>query len=120
MVLYRHILWFSQFETSVPDVRANSKIFKRVDNNPGGGGNMHRYPSDINRETFEIIRGDLEQAKKRTMLRKKDLYDIFCAIVYLVKSGCRPLISPNGTSSGITREYGQKTAGTVQRRSVRS
>jgi hypothetical protein len=25
---------------------------------------MHNYPSDISREAFEIIRGDLEQAKK--------------------------------------------------------
>jgi transposase len=50
---------------------------------------MHQYPSDISREGFEIIRGDLEQAKKRTKPRKKDLYDIFCAILYLLKSGCQ-------------------------------
>jgi transposase len=46
---------------------------------------MHQYPSDISREVFEILRGDLEQAKKRTKPRKKDLY----AIVYLIKSGCQ-------------------------------
>jgi transposase len=50
---------------------------------------MRQYPSDITREAFEIIRGDLEQAKKRTKPRKKDLYDIFCAILYLIKSGCQ-------------------------------
>ena len=35
------------------------------------------YPNDITREQFEIIRKDLE-----------GLYDIFCAILYLVKEGC--------------------------------
>ena len=38
---------------------------------------MHNYPSDITREQFEIIRPDLEAAKRKT--RPSDLYDIFCA-----------------------------------------
>ena len=46
------------------------------------------YPSDISREQFEKIRGMLESAKHRTTPRKKDLYDVFCAILYLLKSGC--------------------------------
>ena len=46
------------------------------------------YPSDITKEQFEIIREDLEQATKRTHPRKYDLYDIFCAILYLIKEGC--------------------------------
>ncbi len=46
------------------------------------------YPSDISREEFEIIREDLESAKKVRRPRKYDLYDIFCAILYLVKEGC--------------------------------
>ncbi len=46
------------------------------------------YPSDISREKFEIIRGDLESAKKVRRPCKYDLYDIFCAILYLVKEGC--------------------------------
>jgi transposase len=50
---------------------------------------MHNYPSDITREEFEIIRADLESAKKLTKPRKKDLYDMFCAILYLLKSGCQ-------------------------------
>ncbi|MDR2485101.1 MAG: transposase, partial [Treponema sp.] len=50
---------------------------------------MHNYPSDISREAFEIIRGGLEKAKKRTKPREKDLYDIFCAILYLIQSGCQ-------------------------------
>ena len=39
------------------------------------------YPNDITREQFEIIRKDLEGARKTTHPRKYDLYDIFCAIL---------------------------------------
>jgi transposase len=46
------------------------------------------YPSDISREQFEVIRGLLEQARHKAAPRKADLYDIFCAILYLLKSGC--------------------------------
>jgi transposase len=46
------------------------------------------YPSDISREQFEVIRPLLEGAKHRTAPRKVDLYDIFCAILYLLKNGC--------------------------------
>jgi len=49
----------------------------------------HNYPSDITREQFEIIRSDLESAKKKTKPRDIDLYSIFCGILYLVKSGCQ-------------------------------
>lgn len=48
---------------------------------------MHNYPSDITREQFEIIRLDLEQAKKKTRPRKYDLYDIFCAVLYVLRGG---------------------------------
>ena len=48
---------------------------------------MHHDPSDISREQFELIREDLENAKKKTRPRKTDLYDIFCAILYLLKGG---------------------------------
>jgi transposase len=67
---------------------------------------MHNYPSDITREEFEIIRKDLEGAKKATKPRKKDLYDIFCAILYLVKSGCRWRMLPaDFPKCGIVRYY---------------
>lgn len=42
------------------------------------------YPSDISREQFEIIREDLEGAKKKTRPQKYDLYNIFCAALYLL------------------------------------
>lgn len=46
------------------------------------------YPSDITKKQFEIVRKDLEQATKSTHPRKYDLYDIFCAVLYLIKEGC--------------------------------
>lgn len=46
------------------------------------------YPSDISREQFESIKGMLEGAKKKTCPREVDLYDIFCAVLYLLKEGC--------------------------------
>ena len=48
-----------------------------------------KYPSDITRGQFEHIRGILESGKKKTAPRKADLYEIFCAILYLLKSGCQ-------------------------------
>ena len=46
------------------------------------------YDSDITREQFNQIVLDLEFTKKRTRPRKIDLYDVFCAILYLLKSAC--------------------------------
>ncbi|CAD0310496.1 hypothetical protein CFBP2044_10110 [Xanthomonas hortorum pv. cynarae] len=48
-----------------------------------------RYPSDISREQFEQIRALLEGARKKTAPRKVDLYEVFCAVLYLLKSGCQ-------------------------------
>lgn len=47
------------------------------------------YPSDISREQFEEIRSILESARKQTKPRTVDLYEIFCAVLYLLKSGCQ-------------------------------
>jgi transposase len=46
------------------------------------------YPSDITREQFDLVRNIFESARKITCPRKVDLYDIFCAILYIVKEGC--------------------------------
>ena len=46
------------------------------------------YPSGITKEQFELIQADLSSAKKTTHPRTYDLYDIFCAILYLLKEGC--------------------------------
>ena len=47
------------------------------------------YPSDISREQFETIRPMLESARKITKPRDVDLYDIFCALQYVLREGCR-------------------------------
>jgi transposase len=47
------------------------------------------YPSDISREQFEVIRHTLESAKKVTKPREYDIYDVFCAILYRKREGCR-------------------------------
>jgi transposase len=56
---------------------------------------VHDYPSDITREQFDIIRSDLESAKKTTRPRKVDLYDMFCAVLYMIKSGCQWRMLPS-------------------------
>ena len=48
-----------------------------------------QYPSDITREQFEKIRPILENARKKTHPRTLDLYDIICAVLYVLKSGCQ-------------------------------
>ncbi len=55
----------------------------------------HNYPSDISREQFEIIRQDLENAKKKTKPRRTDLYDVFCAILYVLKGGIQWRMLPS-------------------------
>jgi transposase len=54
----------------------------------------HDYPSDISCAQFEKIRPILESARKVTRPRTLDLYDIFCAILYVLKSGCQWRILP--------------------------
>lgn len=56
---------------------------------------MHEYPSNISREQFELIRGELEAAKNRTRPRTVDLYEVFCAVLYVVKSGCQWRMLPS-------------------------
>lgn len=45
------------------------------------------FASDISREQFEPIRNMLEAARRRTRPRKHDLYDVFCAVLYLLETG---------------------------------
>jgi transposase len=53
------------------------------------------YPSDISREHFERIRPMLESARRKTKPRELDLYDVFCAVLYLLKSGCQWSMLPS-------------------------
>ena len=47
------------------------------------------YISDISRAVFEEIEPMLLSGRKRTRPRKVDVYDVFCALLYLLKSGCQ-------------------------------
>lgn len=58
-----------------------------------------RYPSDVTREQYEKIKGELIGAKKATRPRRYDLYDIFCGVLYLLKEGC--------SWRAIPRDYGK-------------
>ena len=53
------------------------------------------YPSDISREQFEKIRPILESVRKKTKPRTLDLYEIFCALLYILKTGCQWRALPN-------------------------
>jgi len=45
------------------------------------------YPSDITRKQYELIRPEIEGFKKKTHPPDYDLYDILCAVLYIIKEG---------------------------------
>jgi transposase len=47
-----------------------------------------RYPSDITREAYQEIEAELLAATKATKPRRYDMYDVFCAVLYVLKEGC--------------------------------
>jgi hypothetical protein len=47
------------------------------------------YSSDIPRDTFKLIEPILVAARKQTKPRTVDLYEIFCGVLYVLKSGCQ-------------------------------
>ena len=53
------------------------------------------YPSDVTREQFEVIRPLLENARKKTRPREVDLYDVFCGVLYTLKSGSQWRMLPS-------------------------
>jgi len=54
-----------------------------------------KYPSDISKEEYEVIRPLLESARKRTKPRQVDLYEVFCGVLYVLKSGCQWRMLPS-------------------------
>ena len=57
--------------------------------------NRKKYPSDITREQFAKIAPILESARKKTRPRTVDLYDVFCGLMYVLKSGCQWRMLPS-------------------------
>ena len=54
-----------------------------------------KYPSDISRKQFQKIRRLLEKARKTTKPRTIALYEVFCGLLYLLKSGCQWRMLPS-------------------------
>jgi transposase len=52
--------------------------------------------SDISAEQFQAIKLLLESTRKKTCPRRVDLYEVFCAVLYLLKSGCQWRMLPEG------------------------
>lgn len=65
----------------------------------------HSYPSDISREQFDLIKSILESARKKTRPRSIDLYDVFCGILYILKSGCQWRMLPKEFPKWRTCHY---------------
>jgi transposase len=63
------------------------------------------YGSDISREQFESIREMLERAKEKTRPRKHDLYDIFCGVLYILKTACQWRMLPGDFPPWRTVHY---------------
>lgn len=63
------------------------------------------YPSDISREQFEPIRPLLEGARRKTRPRRVDVYDVFCAILYLLKNAAVWRALPSDFPSISTVRY---------------
>lgn len=55
---------------------------------------MSEYPSNITQEQYEMIKEELEGARKRTKPRKVDLYDVFCGVLYVLRGGIQWRMMP--------------------------
>ena len=53
------------------------------------------YPSDISQAQFEVIKPLLESARTKTSPRRVELYEVFCAVLYLLRSGCQWRMLPD-------------------------
>lgn len=53
------------------------------------------YPSDISREQFAEIESLLLSARKITAPRKLDLYDVFCGVLYILKTASQWRMLPS-------------------------
>lgn len=54
-----------------------------------------KYPSDVTREQCKKIKPILERARKKTKPRTVDLFEIYCGVLYVLKSGCQWRMLPS-------------------------
>lgn len=48
-----------------------------------------KYASDITREQFAQIESELRSVRRTTKPTSLDLYEVFCAVLYLLRTGCQ-------------------------------
>ena len=77
----------------------------------------HSYPS-VSREQFARILPDLESARRRTKPRTVDLYDVFCGVLYLLKSGCQWRMLPADFPTPATSISSNGASGLTQSKSL--
>ena len=53
------------------------------------GVKRQKYASDISREKFAEIEPELRSVRRTTKPISLDLYDVFCAVLYLLRTGCQ-------------------------------
>lgn len=63
------------------------------------------YPSDISREAFKEIEPLLLSGRKQTCPRVVDVYEVFCALLYILKSGCQWSMLPRDFPAKSTVHY---------------
>ena len=78
-----------------------------------------RYPSDLTREQFAKIEPLLESARKKTKPRALDLYEIFNALLYVVRTGCQWRALPHdypkfGTVHSYFRKWSELPEGATE------
>lgn len=64
--------------------------------------NRKKYASDISREKFEEIEALLRSVRKATKPTTVDLYEIFCAVLYLLRTGCQWRFLPSDFAKWTT------------------
>ena len=60
------------------------------------------YDSDISREKFEEILPLLQSVRRRTKPTTQDLYEVFCAVLYLLRTGCQWRMLPREFPKWVT------------------
>ena len=53
------------------------------------GVKRQKYASDITREQFALIEMELRSVRRTTKPVSLDLYEVFCAVLYLLRTGCQ-------------------------------